>query len=291
MPIESITWIDRTDGQGRTIQALGRTLVNLGSLTKADAVRTYGADKVIFLEGSLDRSVLRELFALHFKSIGQPNPFDDLNTNTIVACLPNGKGDVPHLPAFSRFLQETLKIKLKIAAIVDRDYDKNDFGEPGSDVLLRILGRKEVENYLLDADVVTRAASEMATRRAERLGSEPITPDRKEIEQKIAELSADQEIKNTVRYQFLIAYQRGLPKSKDEPKRLRLAEERFDKDWSNPEWRIENCPGKEVLAKIRRWIQQHYSVSLTDRSLIAAMRECPSDIAKIASDIHDYFCG
>jgi hypothetical protein len=55
---------------------LGKTLFTTGfgsacrplkAVTKADAIRNYGANKILFIEGGLDRTVISQLVACYRK--------------------------------------------------------------------------------------------------------------------------------------------------------------------------------------------------------------------------------
>ena len=115
-PVDALVWVDTQLREGRRCSDLGRTLADLGSITKADAARAYGANKILFVEGSLDQNVLRQLFGLSRRK----NPFD--YGSVIVANLPGGKGDQYHVEMFKKMLLETHRMKVSIACITDNDY-------------------------------------------------------------------------------------------------------------------------------------------------------------------------
>ena len=49
----------------------------------------------------------------------------------------------------------------------------------------------------------------------------------------------------------------------NEPGQLKKAEQEFLQRWSDPDWRIRCCPGKEVLKRLRQWLQAEFSLSLS----------------------------
>ncbi len=73
VPVESLVWIDRAKTEGIACSGIGRFLIDLGAITKAEAIRAFGADKILFVEGSLDRGVLTQLIDCS----GKKNPFKD----------------------------------------------------------------------------------------------------------------------------------------------------------------------------------------------------------------------
>ena len=122
-------------------------------MSKADAIRAHGADKVLFVEGSLDRGLLSSFFDM----FSTHNPFKD--PTVVVAPLPGGKGVAVHVDMFRRLLQETFRLKTEVACILDADYElqpSDSLSDAG--VLKRVLHRKEIENYLISAELLTRAS-------------------------------------------------------------------------------------------------------------------------------------
>jgi predicted ATP-dependent endonuclease of OLD family len=117
IPSSQLVWIDRNEREARQCNNIGSMLVDLGAITNTDAIRAHGADKILFVEGGLDRKLFRHIFELSGNS---HNPFED--TKVIVAELPNGKGDKKHLKTFCELLRSTYAIQAKIACIVDSDY-------------------------------------------------------------------------------------------------------------------------------------------------------------------------
>ena len=115
-PVDALVWVDTQLREGRRCSDLVRTLADLGSITKADAARAYGANKSLFVEGSLDQNVLRQLFGLSRRK----NPFD--YGSVTVANLPGGRGDQYHVEMFKNMLLETHRMKVSIACITDNDY-------------------------------------------------------------------------------------------------------------------------------------------------------------------------
>ncbi len=294
LPIESLTWVDRASNEGRSCDAVGRFLADLGAISKADAVRAWGVDKILFIEGSLDRNVMDQFVTLCSKTNPHiKNPFAD--SCTIVAKLPNGKGDRIHLLAFQQLLRVTFKVDVKIGCIVDKDYDFSSDNPPAditeSGPLLVTLGRKEIENYLLDANIVAKATTALAKQRAKHVGLKSVPPTHEAIEKKIVEIFNDPEIKDVVKYHLLPKFRRNLDRALDDSTKEKQGEKWFQERWSDPDWRIRNCPGKGVLAKLKAWCRNEYSLSLTSRVLIEAFEECPKDVQDIATKIQNYFYG
>lgn len=295
VPIESLVWIDRTKNEGRLCEGLGRFLADLGAVTKADAIRAYRADKILFIEGVLDRNVLAQLFDF-YQGQHAPNPFNPFRDNsTVVAALPNGKGDTAHLMAFPKLLLETFKLNVKIACIFDNDYDSDKLTGVSSpeytDVLLLSLQRKEIENYFIEPSVIAKAIADVIDRRKIWAGKTANQPSVEEVQNELTRILNEPEIRDTVKHQKVPKYRESLDTKFDPSTRERLGEEWFAKVWNEEEWRLENLPGKKVLAKLRGWAQANYSVSLTNRHLIGALQHCPTDLNDLFEKLYSYFAG
>jgi len=292
IPVEYLTWVDRTKRESLTCNEVGRFLADLGAVTKADAIRNYGANKILFIEGGLDRTVISQLVACYCQeSSDRINPFTD--SSVIIAELPNGKGDRKHLAAFQQLLSETFKINVKIACIVDNDYDIPDNNSvadiDGSTILLLRLQRKEIENYLLDSDVIIKAVEDFLEKRRERGGTSINCPTVEEIQTGLDEILDDPKIRSRVKCQVLPKYRERLSNYLDPSTKERQGEEWFDQKWSDEDWRIRNCPGKEVLKRLRTWCQKNYSLTLTDPKLAMALQQCPDDLREIIGKLQEYF--
>lgn len=288
-PVESIVWIDRTQREGRRCSDIGRVLADLGAISKADAVRAYGANKILFIEGSFDRAALERLLGL----AGGMNLFAD--PSVLIGTLPSGKGDAIHLRTFGELLRNVFKLDVAIACLTDNDYDlgTSDANRAllGQSPLLLSLGRKEVENYLLDAQALAGAMAVAAERRNERTDGAVAPPSRDVVSAKLAEIINEKVIRDTVRLQLVPQYRETLDRSLDASTREAKAEQWFQERWNDEQWRICHCPGKAVLKKVREWCTNEYGLTLTTKALTDAVTACPSDIGDIAQRLQAFFRG
>lgn len=289
LPVESLVWIDRTQKKGLTCNEVGRLLVDLGAMTKADAIRSCGADRVLFVEGSFDIAVLRELLSL---SAGQ-NPCDD--PQVIVAKLPSGGGSAAHLRAFEAMSRSALRLPIKVACIKDKDYDilEGEVSEAteGSDPLLLVLPRKEIENYLVEPSVLASAAGDAARKRTDRTGADVSVPTQADLATELQDILNRVAIREQVRWQVIHRYRDSLEGDLDGSTKEKKADEWFQAQWSDPKWRLAHCPGKAVLKEVRDWCQQHYSLTLTKRCLLDALSGPPADFHGIARQLQVHFYG
>lgn len=285
IPIESLRWIDRRDKNAQSCEGLGALLTDLGAVSKADAIRAYGADKVLFVEGCLDQSVLGPLF----QKSGYKNPFDD--PHVIVARLPGGKGDRTHLRMFKQLLNETLRIDVAVAAITDHDFEFDSGPESTSDVCVLTLERKEVENFLLEPQVLHCALVSLAKKREEFTGKSVELPSQEDVLKKLNDILGSDEIRNAVRFQMLPQYRATLDSKLDPSTKEERGEEWWSKHWEVGEFRMKRCPGKRVLAELRKWCQTEFGVTLTSGELIRSISHCPEEVSRVAKRIEQHLYG
>lgn len=287
IPIESLVWINRQQGSARKCESLGEYLVNLGSISKADAIRSCGADKVLFLEGALDWGVLRRFWC---NSGMERNPFTD--SSVIRGKLPDGKGGATHLAAIQEVLLNTFGLNTKLAALTDLDYDlplaAGDGGETSGTPPVLSLPRKEVENYLISSELLAAAvqeANEQSRKPREKL------PTAEEIQGIIDDVLNTQRIRDQVKHQLVPAYRETLEKGWDVTRKEAEGDRWFDTNWANRGWQICHCPGKEVLKEIRRRLQETYGITVTTPRLIRKLETFPEDLSVIAAQLDAYFYG
>ena len=292
IPVEALLWVDRNEQEGKPCSEIGRVLVDLGAITSADAIRACGADKILLVEGSLDRQVLAALFALS----DHKDPFAD--ETVIIATLPHGKGDVVHVRLFQQLLQETLSLAMRVACLTDNDYDLQETSgdAPGDEeqVLLLRLERKEVENYFLEPKVLAKAGELSSRKRHERSGGAVNFPSAEETGQRLAGVLGSAEVRNIVRYQVLPRYRETLDPHLARATKEEKAETWFEQSWQDNDWKLRNCPGKKVLRSLRAWFQKEFGLTLTDRTLLEALKEsegCPDDIRQLAKTVEEFFYG
>lgn len=287
IPIEYIQWIDRDIKQSKSCNDLGRFLTDLGSITKADATRAYGADKILFVEGGLDRKILAHFISLFCeKTHDSTDPFND--PKTIVAQLPNGKGDAEHLVRFRELLRAALKVNCRLAAIVDSDYEHPvpDLVVQVDDVAVLTLPRKEIENYLIDPRLIA-AVLKVKAERKQRAGFPAQYPTPEQVESGLKQILDDPQLYDLVRCQLVPKYRANLRSKLDSATKEQEAENWFRNNWAEVSWQIDRCPGKHVLSRLRDWCSQNYSLSLTSRDLIKELKKIPADLQKIGTALQE----
>ena len=150
------------------------------------------------------------------------------------------------------------------------------------------LGRKEIENYLISPQVVCTAAEEATHRRQSHAHNAPKEDD---IYGMLTEILDTDEIRSDVQYQVVPKYRDTLGNELDDSTKERRATEWFNTNWLDQDWRIRNCPGKKVLSRLRKSLQDKYAITVTPSLLVAALRECPEDIERVVEHVERCFCG
>lgn len=271
IPISNLIWIDRNQSAGQKCNDNGKVLVDLGAITNVEAIRAYGADKILFIEGDLDKKLYKQVFELS----GKRNPFND--SCVIVAQLPNGKGDKKYLNAFSKLLSKSFLIDSKIACIVDKDFD-SEREDDGKSVKVVPLNRKEIENYLIEPEIWHKVLVDK--------GKEV---NLSTIQEMTAEIINKDDIKRFVEYQLKPRYRDKLENSLDPSTKEQKADRWFERQWEDELWRLSHCPGKLVLREIRSQVREKFSVTVSDNDLIRAMGDLSEDLKRLSDEINTHF--
>lgn len=289
MPVDALVWIDRNRQEAHRANKLGQVLADLGNATSADAVRAYGADKVLFVEGTLDRQTLEQLLG----PFCTPNPFTD--PTVLLASLPNGKGDARHLNLFSALLRDTFRLNVRMAAVVDNDFDFTQVSAGAvahsAEPMTVSLPRKEIENFFIEPAVFARALVAAADERRQFTGHDVAVPDEAEVRLQLDQLLNSPEYRDSVKWQIVPRYEDSLDSRLDVPTRRQRGEEWFEQKWNDAMWRIRNCPGKKVLAALRKWAQATYSLTVSNAKLCNACREVANDLNGTATVIIRHLYG
>jgi hypothetical protein len=189
VPVTSLLWVDRAEGRARSCDDVGKTLVSLGAVSNAQAMRTLGADVVAFFEDSPDRDVLTALMLRCDKG---------KLAERIKPSLLKGFGNAKGIPGALRILKTLIPMKVAVTAILDADYTQTEpklhFEDLGDAVIFR-LPCKEFENlFLLSGETAHKAAALAASARADHSGESVAVPSQAEIEKKIDELTERSQI-------------------------------------------------------------------------------------------------
>jgi len=270
----------------RDVDGVQQALNSLGSIQNLTLTQLARTRKILFVEGSNDYRVIRrfaKLFGYSKLSSGtELTPFES-----------GGFSSWERVNALSWGLRNTLGTDVNIGAVYDHDYwcDEQiiETVEALSDELTfaHIHKRKELENYLLIPSVLSRTLKKVISEREKRTG-EKIHIDEmlEDILEKIT-----MSLKADVQGQYIgkfCEYNKSC--GKDSATLSSEAINRFDSKWKSLETRLEIMPGKKVLRKLRTYVNDKWSVSLTDVKIIDEflLDEIPSDLKELLLKLEEY---
>jgi hypothetical protein len=192
-------------------------------------------------------------------------------------------------------METTLGAKILTAVVLDRDYRSdmecasigNDCGTFCDSVTIHKC--KEIENFLLVASALDRAASRRVADAAKRGGE--VKTYRADIEKVLDQFSDAK--KSYVMSRFLAErrrFERTNSPGKDEAEVHEEGLNSFETLWGNPRSRLDLVPGKEALAFINKHLQESYGVSITPTAVVEAMysEEMPQEMVTLIRRLEEF---
>lgn len=259
----------------------------LGSVLNPILTQLAKTRRVLFVEGG-DFSILGA-FA---RKLGK----NSLANQSGFAVVPAFGFNPARVRDFSDGMEQSLGYSVQRAVIFDRDYRiQSEVEKICKELALtcqlqHVHQRKEIENYLLVPDAISRCIQNKLRDREKRGSRAKIFSE--DVAQLLSEIT--ERMKAEVFGQFSA---KTMEQIRESNKHLDLAtlhakaHELFDQAWSDPQKRLAVVPGKKVLARLNETIQQNYAVTVSARSLVACMfvDEIPAEIRKLIEDL-DKFC-
>jgi len=279
VPLNSLLYIDRSHSEPSIPDDIGSVLVSLGAITNSQAIAVSGASTIINIEGYDDKIVLSN-FAERINEAFPPTPNARL--------VEGGKKNISELEHIYHGILDFLKIKIKIAAINDRDYDtlidgqENLKKEEREGVLLITLGKKEIENYLLVPEGIAKAVNFQIHKKQSHSNDCSSTDIQSIIDKSLDDHKAD------LSYKLKHLIRDELPTNWDPAKKEEETEKRYNELWANYNWRISACLGKLVLRSVRTEIQRKWEVSVTNHLISKYIDPIPEDIKTILTSIKNF---
>ncbi|WP_256365906.1 ATP-dependent nuclease [Solimonas sp. K1W22B-7] len=284
-----IILVDKKSSRGLRLKdtaGVQRALEAVGSIQNITLTALARNRRVLFVEGIDDFRLLRRIA----RRLGLSN----LSTGTGVTPLASGGfGSWQRINSLASAIEPVLGTTLKIAAIYDRDYFCDEevdsvVASLAKDLrLAHVLGRKEIENYLLIPAVLQKALQSAVTERAHRSNSVPDVP--LDVAKELDEITSA--MRDNVLAQLIAKRATYFRSSgKDIAQISREALTWFSARWERIETRLEMVPGKEVLAQLRDRIQSRHGISLSDARIADAMNrsDIPSDLIDLLEKIDEF---
>jgi len=192
-------------------------------------------------------------------------------------------------------IEKTVGAKVLRAVVLDRDYrSEAELAEVKADLVkagfkVHIHGRKEIENYLLDAGALQAALVHRLRERARRSGGTvKAAPDLK------SHLAACMEhFRHDVFAQLLARFTDFKKRNAAHLDQATVAAELsrdFERRWSEPGGPEAMVPGKDVLAKLNSKLQDELGATITDAQVCSQFTRAtvPSDVKELL-DMLDAF--
>lgn len=281
-----IVLIDKAKRSGerlRDVSSIQRSLDLVGSAQNITLTALARSRRVLFVEGDYDFKVLRR-FARKFG-------LSELGAGLGLTALESGGfGSWEQVTTLAAGIADVLGAPLMIAAIYDRDY----FCDEQLDHVAKSLGktlkfahihsRKEIENYLLIPTAIQRAV-ERAIAARHLLTEKPARGF--DVNRVLGELT--EPMQSEVQGQILAKRADYLRSSGRDPATVNAETIReFNKRWGSLTERLNLVSGKEVLARLRTYLQDQFGVSLTDTAIIDSMRreEFPADLVNLLTKLN-----
>ncbi|MCZ7933584.1 AAA family ATPase [Agrobacterium leguminum] len=254
----------------------------VGSSINYDIARVSKAKKVIFVEGE-DRRVIEDFAKLL--------SLKNLTTNAVPFVKLGGFfGWERALGAVWAF-KEILDMDIEAFCLFDRDYRSTEEIEEfqkkmeHNKVSCRVLGRKEIENYLIDLDAIYSAVSNKLNRKNMSLSRE-----------KFDELVFHVMLRFKSKVFSQISAKR-VEFSKKSRSKLDMATvfqdtyEDLEKSWSNLSERIKMIPGKQFFSELNTCFQQNGLPSITYSAVLRCIKtdKFDRDFINVLQEI-DIFC-
>ena len=115
----------------------------------------------------------------------------------------------------------------------------------------------------MSPESILAAVQKAAERRRGYVEEDVATPDVDRIRERIVEISRADELREAVETQWMCCWAEAERRDLNEPGQLKGTREEFQARWDDDNWRVRCCPGKKVLGRLRKWLQDDYSLTLS----------------------------
>ena len=271
----------------RSTSDVSSVLQSIGSTQNVVLTQLARTRRLLFVEGQ-EYAIL----AAFARKIG----LDRLASASDFAVFPYGGFPEPAaVAAIVRGVRGALGGSIAAFGVFDRDYRSHD---EVHEVTLRlreslrsvhILGRKEIENYLLVPPAIDRALRNAQRERARRTGVAPIQPG-----EPISDLlmTLTEPLRHEIQGQYFgkqVEFSRS--RYGIDPATVGADVARwFDRAWGELETRLAVVPGKRVIQILNGYLQKKHQLALTWRMILSAMgeEEVAPEIRTLLKEMDDF---
>lgn len=255
----------------------------LGSNLNPVLTQIAKSKRVLFVEG--------KDFAV-FSKVARKMNKEQVANRSDFAAVPIEGFNPTRLKAFKEGIEKTIGSKILSAVIFDRDYrsesevntEKLELEKINS--FAHIHSCKEIENFLIVPLAIEKAITERLNENNSRSGK--AIEFKEDIDELLGKISDD--FKHSTQAQ-LQTHQFRFEKSKDPKIHDSTIIEKilidFELKWENLEERFKMLPGKDFLSALNKYLQENYSVSITQGNIINHMQKgaIPNELKSLIEQI------
>ena len=284
---DEIVSIDAKLQSGKRVKTEGdytALLQYIGSAENIDFARIARAKRVIFVEGKDGKLLRRFASKFDFPSLANPK-------NAPIVQL-GGVSEWRRAAHTVWAFRKILDMEIKAFCIFDRDYRTDEeiaaflSTAAENDFFCEILELKEIENYLLAPDALTKS---IQARLAARKSGQAI--ERAQVDKWLREAAG--EVKGIVYSRRIAEALRSAAElhSKVSPATIiEKTTEKLDDDWKDLAKRLQFSPGKDVLSKFNGKVQAALGVSLTEAIITSHMsrKDAPQSLISLLARLEEF---
>ncbi len=286
---DDIVVINKKRQQARRIKhpsELADVFAVLGSNLNPLLTQLAKTRRAVFVEGKDFQILSKFAQKLGYSRIGNRSEF---------AVIPVEGFNPERARNLKKGIETTLGGKIAAAVILDRDYRSQAECESISQAcenfcdLVRIHGRKEVENFLLVPEAIDRAANRRTEDRVRRAG---LTVKYDLLVRTLLNDFAEE--RQTYIISQHLAYrrrfQRNTSPGTDEATANKAALDEFNVKWKDPNMRLSMIPGKDALCRLNEHLQLAYGITVTPTAIIDSMTrdEVPEGMEELLESLNKF---
>jgi energy-coupling factor transporter ATP-binding protein EcfA2 len=242
--------------------------------------------RVLFVEGKDFQILSKFAYKLGHKTVA---------TRSAFAVVPVEGFSPERMRSLKKGMETTLGARVLAAAVLDGDFRcaeerariKQEC-ETFCD-FVAVLGRKEVENYLLVPEALDRAISRRTAERVSRLGGKApaavsIQGVLDDFVQGHKSYLVSQVLDNRRRYD------RSVSPSRDDASAYQRVLDEIEKCWPDRDYRLSIVGGKQVLSDLNSHLQQKHRVSVTPTAIVESMTpaEVPDEMRALIEQLQRF---
>lgn len=261
----------------------------LGSNLNPTLTQLARSKRAVFVEGKDFQTVARFAAKLGVRTVAMRSDF---------AVVPTEGFNPGKVKTFREGVEATLAAKISVAVVFDRDYRSDS--EVNSELrelrtfcdYAHIHRKKELENFLLVPDALSRAIHQRVAEQNKRTGG--MISFSEDIEKLL--LTLTEAMKHDVEAQYLkrqLPFSKSVKKSVDDSTVTSQLLAAFEDKWKGLKTRLDIVPGKELLSRLNAHLQREYGVTVTPNLIIEAMEESdvPDEMKDIIASLNHFASG